>query len=202
MRQASKQKQNYSALTLEEAMQLIGRDTLNAWHLDAPSRPPGDTLQEILRRFESFDLQSSESAKTLLIDALFVEIVPLHPKLKVWKEAILNTDTLTGIADYLIAPKRAYMATPLLCVAEAKKDDFAKGRIQCLAEMAACRWNNQQRGQDIDGYGIVSNGQVWQFYKLACSGDIFESGLYTVDDLPDLLGALDYVCAACAKNLL
>jgi hypothetical protein len=108
MSQAPKQKQNYSAMTLEEAMRLIGRDTLTAWHLNAPPRPPGDILQEILRRLDSFDLLSSEPAKTLLIDALFVEIVPLYPNLKVWNEAILNTDTLTVVADYVIAPKRAY----------------------------------------------------------------------------------------------
>ena len=93
MRHTPKQKQNYSSMTLEDAMKLIGRDTLTAWDLQAPPRQQGETLKEILRRFESFDLQSSEPAKTLLIDALFVEIVPLHPNLKVWKEAILNTDT-------------------------------------------------------------------------------------------------------------
>lgn len=188
-------------MTLEDAMKLIGRDTLTAWDLQAPPRQQGETLKEILRRFESFDLQSSEPAKTLLIDALFVEIVPLHPNLKVWKEAILNTDTTTGVADYVIAPKRAYLATPLLCVAEAKKDDFEKGRIQCLAEMSACRWNNQQRGLAIDVYGIVSNGQAWQFYKLILTGDIFETDLYGMEDLSGVLGALDYVCSECAKNV-
>jgi hypothetical protein len=188
-------------MSLEEAMQLIGRDTLTIWHLNATVRPPGDTLKEILSRFEFFDLQSSEQAKTLLIDALFVEIVPLHKTLKVWKEAILNTDTTTGVADYVIAPKRAYMATPLLCVAEAKKDDFAKGRIQCLAEMAACRWNNQQRGLAMDVFGIVSNGQAWQFYKLTLAGEVFETDLYGMEDLPSVLGALDYVCGECAKNV-
>ena len=199
--QVPKQKLNYSALTLEQAMQLIGRESLVAWQLNAAPRPPSETLQEIFRRFESFDLQGSEPAKTLLIDALFVEIVPLHPNLKVWKEAALNTDTLTGVADYLIAPKRAYLAVPLLCVAEAKRDDFAKGQIQCLAEMAACRWNNQQRGYDLDVYGIVSNGQAWQFYKWSQSGDTFETGVYGIELLPELLGALDYVCGECAKNV-
>jgi len=201
MRQTPKQKQNYSAMTLEAAMNLIARDTLTAWEMNAPPRPPGETLKEILSRFDSFDLQSSESAKTLLIDALFVEIVPLHPNLKVWKEAVLNTDTTTGVADYVIAPKRAYMAIPLLCVAEAKKDDFAKGRIQCLAEMAACRWSNQQRGQTLDIYGIISNGQAWQFYKLSRTGEVFETDLYGIEDLNGVLGALDYVCAECAKNV-
>lgn len=201
MRRAPRQKQNYSAMTLEEAMQLIGRDTLTAWHLNAPPRPPGETLQEILRRLQYFDLKVSEPAKTLLIDALFVEIIPHHEKLKVWKEALLNTDTTTGFVDYLIAPNRAYLATPLLCVAEAKKDDFAKGQIQCLAEMAACRWSNQQRGLDVDVYGIVSNGQGWQFYKLTRAGEVFETGQYGIEDLHGVLGALDYVCSECAKNV-
>ncbi len=63
------QKQNFSSLTLKDAMQLIGLETLISWNIDAPPRPVGETLKELLRRFASFDLQSSESAKTLLIDA-------------------------------------------------------------------------------------------------------------------------------------
>ena len=122
-------------------------------------------------------------------------------ELKVWKETALSTDTLAGVADYVIAPNRAYMATPLLCVAEAKKDDFERGQAQCLAEMVVCQWNNRQRGYEIEVYGIVSNGQVWQFYRLTQINDVYESTLYTVDDLPDLLGALDSVCGECAKNV-
>jgi hypothetical protein len=153
-----------------------------------------------LRRLEAFDLKSSEQAKTLLIDALLAEIVPLYPRLKVWKAAALSTDTFTGIADYLMAPHRAYLETPLLCVAEAKKDDFEQGSAQCIAEMVACRWNNLQQAHKSDVYGIVSNGQTWQFYKLTMIGEIFESGLYTTSFLPEMLGALDYVCQECARN--
>ena len=92
------------------------------------------------------------------------------------------------MADFVVAPKRAYLANPLLCVADAKKDDFAKGRVQCLAEMAACRWSNRQRGVEVEIYGIVSNGQAWQFFKLDHCGEIFESGLYTTEFMPVLLG--------------
>lgn len=195
------QKQNYSSLNLEEVMRLIGKDNLIYWQITAPPRTPSTILTEILSRLEYFDLSSSEPAKTLLIDALFGEIVPLHQKLKVWKEAALHTDSLTGMVDYLIAPKRAFLATPLLCVAEAKKDDFLKGRVQCLAEMAACRWNNLQNGLTLDVFGIVSNGQTWQFYKLSQEGDIFETGAYTTEFMPQLLGILDYLCGECAKNV-
>ncbi len=194
-------KRKYSGYTLRDAMQLVSAEEFTPWQLIAPQRPPSDILQANLQRLASFDLQTTEQAKALLMDALFAEIVPNHPRLKVWKATMLETDTLTGVADYLITPKRAYVATPLLCVAEAKRDDFVQGRAQCLAEMYACQWNNRQEGHERDVFGIVSNGQVWQFYQLTLSGIVQESGLFTTDDLPELLGALDYVCAECAGNI-
>jgi hypothetical protein len=196
-----KQKRNYSGFTVKEAMQLIPAGQFLPWRLDVPVRPPSDWLNEVLRHRDSFDLENSELAKTLLIDALLWEIVPLHPNLKVWKAAPLETDTLTGTADYLISPKLAYITTPLLGVAEAKKDDFVQGRAQCLSEMVACQWNNRQENHAIDVYGIVSNGQGWQFYKLTLAGEIFETDQYGIKDLPGVLGALDYLCGKCAKNV-
>ncbi len=192
-------KRNFADLTLKDVMLLLQQQNFVPWQITAPPRPPSDYLRETFSRLRVFDLTNSEAAKLLLIDALFVEIVPNHPPLKIWKAALLESDTLVGVADYLIAPKRAYMATPLLCVTEAKRDDFEQGRVQCVAEMHACQWNNRQEGAATDVFGIVSNGQVWQFYKLALAGEIYETGLYTVDSLPDLLGALDYVCAECAR---
>jgi len=194
-------KRKYSGLTLEEAMQLIPAERLTQWNLDAPPRPPGDFLRAGLRRLESFDLVSSEAGKMLLIDELLQEIVPEYPQLKVWKAALLETDALTGTADYIIAPNRAYMATPLLCVVEAKRDDFEAGRVQCIAEMVACTWKNRQKNLERDVYGIVSNGQGWVFYRLTPPGEVFETGVYTTQYLPQLLGALDHVCAACAMNV-
>lgn len=201
MRNGQAKKRNYLVMKLAEAMRLVGRENLNEWQLNAPSRPPGNDLQAHLRRIEVFDLQSTNPVQTVLLDALFAEIVCDHPKLKIWKAETLETDTLTGVADYLIAPRRAYLEAPLLCVTEAKRDDFKKGRAQCLAEMVACQWNNRQAGHDIDVYGIVSNGQGWRFYKLTKVSDAYETNQYSIEDLSGLLGALDYVCGECAKNV-
>jgi len=194
-------KRNYSAFTLQGAMQLIPAENLLPWRIGAAPRPPSEFLLEDLRRLECFDLKSSEQAKTLLIDSLFSEIVPAHAGLKIWKAAVLNTDMLTGVTDYLLAPRRAYLETPLLCVAEAKRDDFERGAAQCIAEMVGCRWSNRQQGHNIDVFGIVSNGQSWQFYKLSTVDEVYETDLYTIGYLPELLGALDAVCAACAANV-
>lgn len=192
--------QSFSTITLKEAMFLVPAEDMEPWPISAPPLAPSATLLENLTRIQVFDLTNSEAAKLLLIDVLFAEIVPHHPPLKIWKSEPLQSDVLAGIADYLFAPKRAYSATPLLCVAEAKKDDFVQGRAQCIAEMVACRWNNQQAGQDIDVYGIVSNGQDWQFYKLSRQSDVWETKIYPIPNLTELLGALNYVCAECAKN--
>jgi len=171
------------------------------WTPDALPTPPSAYLTETLQRLRAFDLQRSEAAKILLIDALLIEVAPTYPKLKVWKASPLESDVAMGIVDYLIAPDYAYVETPLLCAVEAKRDDFDGGRIQCIGEMAACRWNNAQAGRTVDVYGIVSNGQGWVFYRLTTVGELSATELYALSDLPDLLGVLHHILAACATNV-
>jgi hypothetical protein len=193
-------RQKYSRLSLKQSMQLVPTEVFIPWKLAATPRPPSATLQANLQSLEAFDLKTSEAAKVLLMDMVFADVVPSHPKLRIWKEVTLVTDTLTGLADYVIAPKRAYLETPLLCVSEAKRDNFERGAAQCIAEMVACRWNNKEQGHETDIFGIVSNGQDWQFYALKTNNMVYETPVYPMTNLPELLGALDFICAECAKN--
>ncbi len=193
-------KRKYSGFSLEEALGLVPTELLIPWNIGSAPLPPSAILTEILARFESFDLTGSEPAKIMLIDAILIEVVPRHPKIKVWKGEPLETDAMTGFTDYLIAPKRAYVKAPLLCVVEAKKDDFEGSEAQCVAEMVACRWNNRQSGTIIPIYGIVSNGNGWQFYCLTTQNTVQQSALFGLNNLSDLLGAVDYLCAGCAKH--
>ena len=194
-------KRKFSGLTLEEAMQLVPAQKLSEWTLEISARPPSTTLLDLFRRFKSFELTGSEAAKVMLIDALLIEIVPDYPSLKVWKSAALESDTVAGIADYLVAPTRAYLKTPLLCAIEAKRDDFDAGQVQCIAEMATCQQNNRRDGYEMEVYGIVSNGQVWVFYCLTEKEEILVSSLYITADLPELLGAISTVFERCARNV-
>lgn len=194
-------KRNFSEMTLPEAMPLIAADRFIEWQIDAPARPPSDILTAILRRLRRFDTVGTEAAKLLLIDALLGECIEPFEHLKIWKGEALVSATLTGFADYLITPDYAYVKTPLLCAAEAKLDDFKKGRAQCVGEMAACREKNAADGHELDILGFVSNGQLWQFYKLTTANEIYETVDYSVNALPELLGALDYICAECAERI-
>ena len=182
-------------------MPLIGASDFTKWSLNAPARPPSAHLNETLRRLDAFDTLNTEAAKLLLVDMMLAETVPNYPALKVWKGEALESATLTGFADYLITPRFAYVRAPLLCAAEAKLDDFKRGRAQCLGELAACREKNIADGYNLDLFGFVSNGQVWRFYKLTLESEIYETSEYSLNAMPELLGALDYICAECAKRV-
>lgn len=198
-------RRSFSNLSLKDAMELVPAQELQAWRLETPQRTPSDILLASLERLNSFSLTTSEAAKVMLIDTILAEIVPHYPVLKVWKSEPLESEAIGGIADYLIAPRRAYIQTPLLCAIEAGHplgdDDFEAGEVQCIAEMAICQQNNLRDGYETEVHGIASNGQGWVFYRLTRTTEVFVSGLFTTNHLLTLLGALDHVCSACATNV-
>jgi hypothetical protein len=190
----------YAAIQLahDQASKFVQIEALTPWNVGAEPLPPSALLQQHLQQLqEVFALRSSEAARVMIADALLAEVGVRHPGLRIWKEAALSTDALVGFADYLVAPRRDYLETPLLCAVEAKKDDFEQGATQCLAEMSACRWNNEQAKTSCDVYGIVTNGNTWQFYRFALSGEVYETLPYSITDLSGLLGVLDLIFSAC-----
>ncbi len=149
-------KKSFSSFSYKDAVKYLGITELKRWQLEAEPVPISEFFQQRLERLQRFDLESMEVSKTLLIDAICEEGLEEIPQLKVWKGAYLEGEDVCGNADYLIAERPE---APLVCVIEAKKDDFEQGAAQCLVEMAACQWNNHQIGRDIDSYGIVTNGE-------------------------------------------
>lgn len=103
-------------------------------------------------------------------------------------------DVLVGTPDYFVSKRselgKTVLGKPLLLMMEAKKNDFDEGWAQCLAEMVAAQKLN---ANDLAIYGIVTDGQVWQFGKLASTNYTYNEKLFTLDDLAELLGALDYI---------
>lgn len=53
---------------------------------------------------------------------------------------------------------------PLLAVVEVKKNDFKAGWAQCGSEMYAIQQLNKEPNQRV--FGIVSNGETWEFAQL------------------------------------
>jgi hypothetical protein len=197
----SAEKKNFSSFDVASAMKLLGIDELIGWKPVFDPIQPSAIFFENLERMNSFDLTATERAKELIIDEFFKESLTRHPSLKVWKAAPLKGEIAVGAADYVLAPRRRYLETPLLCVAEAKRDDFEQGLAQCLVEMAVCRRMNETEGMAMDVYGIVTNGSGWVFYRLDLDGNVYESGLYSTIEPETVLGAIGFVLGKCEENL-
>ena len=199
---AKTKKRKFSSFKKADAFQSLGLTDLLPWKIDVLAVEPSDFFQEHLKRLNRhFDLESYEESKKLLIDAICDEaIVPLE-RLKIWKGAQLEGEHTSGYVDYLLAERRRYLSTPMLCIIEAKKDDFEQGLAQCLVEMKACQWQNRQINREIEVLGIVTNGVSWQFYRLVSSGDVYESAAYSTGDMNWLLGRLRYIFELCEQNL-
>ena len=118
------------------------------------------------------------------------------------KKSIIYDETLNGTPDYLIATRSelgiTVVGTPLVMLAEAKKNDFEMGWGQCLAELIAAQKINDDPGFPV--HGIVTDGVLWQFGRLV--GDTFIQNMtnYTVDNLSILFGAMNSVFKAVQGN--
>jgi hypothetical protein len=195
-------KRNFSSFRYADAFKQLGLVELLPWFLEFDVYQPSDFFRERLSRLQAtFDLQNCEDSKKLLIDAVCEEALYGLSALKIWKGADLESDTLTGFADYLVAGRRAYLEAPFLCVVEAKKDDFDQGLAQCLVEMQACQWCNRQVGQMSDVFGVVTNGEGWKFYWLTIEGVVYGTMLYGMQDVADVLGALRSIFVRCVAML-
>ncbi|NJR61126.1 MAG: hypothetical protein HC769_21225 [Cyanobacteria bacterium CRU_2_1] len=194
-------KKNFSSFNYRDAFKQLNITQLFAWTVNFTPVQPSNFFHQHLARLQCFDLQSSEESKKLMIDAILTESIQDFKRLKIWKGACLESDGLVGEADYLVAENRAYLEAPLLCIIEAKQDDFYQGTAQCLVEMQACQWNDRQLGKIFDIFGIVTNGEGWKFYRLAIQGDVHETALYSISDISAVIGLLHFVFQQCEQNL-
>lgn len=113
-----------------------------------------------------------------------------------WIQKFINyTPELSGTPDYMISKRSALGKTvlefPLLMLVEAKKNDFEQGWAQCLAELWAAQQLN--KNPQLTVYGVVSDGKYWEFGQLTGQRFIKNSQSFVIDDLAELLGALDFV---------
>jgi hypothetical protein len=142
-----------------------------------------EDLEFCLREF-TFEESEYAICETIIFPVLKEVYRFYRHDLTLWShKSIIYDQKLSGIPDYIIA----------------KKDDFIKGWGQCLAEMVAIQKLNNQPEQTI--FGIVSNGQLWQFGKL--KEDLFTQEIrsYVISDLDNLCAAINYIFGEGLKSV-
>ncbi len=158
----------------------------------------GVVLEEGLHR-------PSEAARCEMLIAPVLYDIWLHyrKKFKLWSHTPLEYDsTLVGTPDYLIAKESEYgfavVGSPILVAVEAKQDDFEYGWGQCAAEMLASQKLNSET---TTVFGIVTNGEIWQFGKLEDTTLTQEIASHSINDLDKLFAALSYIMEECSKQV-
>ena len=153
-----------------------------------------------------FNFKDSEYAVCeMVIFPILAEVYFAHrQKFVLWSHKTLSyDDRLTGIPDYTLAKRsplgKVVWDKPYFVAVEAKRDDFVKGWGQCLAQMVAMQKLNDNPNQSV--YGIVSNGRSWEFGVLTQSQFTQDPGSYPLQNLDDLMAALNFLFQSCEELL-
>ena len=153
----------------------------------------------------NLDVFSSEASRCeIIIFPILREVYKsYHHKVALWiQKSIAYNEKLNGTPDYVVSKKsdlgKTFLESPLLIIAEAKKNDFEQGWGQCLAELIAAQYINANAKLPI--YGVVTDGRLWEFGKLLET--VFTKNIsgFTIDELPELFGALDFLFRNAISN--
>ena len=163
--------------------------------------PSEQFLQELEFNREYIDIFASEGARCeAVIFPVLREVYKRYANYyALWiKKSIIYDDVLSGTPDYFISTRselgKLIVGTPLIMLVEAKKNDFEVGWGQCLAELVAAQKINEDTEHPV--YGIVSDGTFWQLGYLVNETFTQNRTSFSVDDLPTLFGAVDFVFKA------
>ncbi len=161
-----------------------------------PSQFLIDTLEKNKRR----KLRSEKAKSEFLISPIIGELedrngqkFALYSGYKFKVEPDLG---LTGFCDYVLSfePKSPTIQAPVFFVVESKNDNLDEGVDQCIAEMYAAHLFNQKKGKEKKAiYGAVTFGFEWKFIKLEEKQADIDYEVYFLNDLPKLLGVLQYI---------
>ncbi len=163
-----------------------------------PRMPSAQFLADFEFNTTYFDVFSSEASRCenviypLLRDAC-KQVVSQY---SLWSHKSITADeTLTGTPDYIIANRSELgnnvLGFPLVLVVEAKQNDFIKGWGQCLAELVAAQKLNEQPSHPV--YGIVTDGELWQFGRLHDSQFTRDTTRATIDAIDHVFGAVSAI---------
>lgn len=150
----------------------------------------------------AYDVSEAAICENLIYPILKSVWMPYVDVFALWSHKAIEYDVfLSGVPDYLISKRsdlgKIVFEVPYIAVVEAKKDDFSSGWAQCGAEMYAMQKINQSLNLTI--YGIVSNGETWEFAQLFNDQFVFFINRFDINDLKKLYNALSSIMQRC-KN--
>jgi len=190
---------------VQKAYRIKYEDGVFISELDIPV--PHSFVEEYRFNRENIDIFSSEASRSeLIISPLLREVYKRHAdNYSFWiQKSIAFDEILSGTPDYIFSKKsplgKTVLESPIVIVVEAKKNDFEQGWGQCLAELVASQKINNSDVKPV--YGIVTDGNLWQFGRLTGHTFTINERNYTIDDIQALYGALEYLADVVEREQL
>jgi len=160
---------------------------------------PSLTLQDYLK--ESLPLVATSGSEKARSEGIIYPVLlevrrALNREVSVFSGEEFNVDEsvgLNGVCDFLLTRSRQVLeiAAPAVVIVEAKKTDLKLGLGQCIAEMVAAQQFNHAQSESVSViYGVVSNGNQWQYLKLEQTQVCIDLSIYPLPPVDGILGDL------------
>jgi hypothetical protein len=180
--------------TALEKLQIIGQE--RSFVAPLPHTVPEWFVQRLELVCQLGYVKSEAEVAQGLIFPILLEVWNYYRDLlKIWAEAGLAAEGLSGNPDYVVVrtavPGQIRFAPPYAVIVEAKQEKLDEGWGQCLAAMVAAQRLNQHH--DLAIYGMVTTGRLWEFGRLTAQTFLQDPQTFSLSDLPRLCGAVRYV---------
>ncbi len=107
-----------------------------------------------------------------------------------------NNEGLNGECDFVLGygDVSLILETPIFPITQAKVNDLDLGMIQCSAQLIGAKIFNEKEGFDSPLlFGCSSTGVEWRFIRYENNIVLWDQITYTLRNLPELLGVLQYI---------
>ena len=164
-------------------------------------KPSDYFINEFKFSENNMDIFTSESSRceNIIYPVLREVYKTFVDKYTLWSHKSIAYDAkLNGTPDYLFSTKselgKTVLGFPIVIIVEAKKNDFIEGWGQCLAELIAAQKINKT--EDFPVYGIVTDGELWQFGKLVSDKFTKSKLRVTITDLDKIFGTIGFLLSS------
>lgn len=192
---------NYKVFELEKIFKIQIKNNEDLFSNFKPSGKDYSVLQAVIKKMSSrlrlskFDNEATRSS--LLVSRILWEAGEVY-NLGVFFEppvSIEPEDTpelphqLNGKYDCALSLDEIDFTSPIISVVEVKKSSLSDGIGQCIAEMyATLKEFNQDKV-----YGIITDGEVWEFLLLENSVLSVDENNYHIRYVADIVDRIGYI---------
>ena len=190
----------YSDYTFEKIREKFGIENRKADFLfEIIPQEPSDFLKEHLRIASTLNLRSEKARSEAIVFPLLLDVRERNDDFfTIYSGDNLNINKdLRGECDFILAKDvNSYdIDYPIIQIVEAKKHDIEDlGIPQCAAQLIGAKYFNEKRNVSLGKiYGCATTGVLWQFLCLENNVIYVDKKQYATSNLPELLGAFQFI---------